>query len=170
MQVRFTLEIPDFIAYFQHTRRRDRQAQLVYWLSYFLLVTMAFIGGAFLVRDTWLGWPALISPVAIVLVLFPFFSRAQLIRSARRLVEQSDPRDLKQTITLRADGLQQRVNNTTTRHNWASIIRIDQTADHLFFFLSPKVALIVPTRAFDDTDAANAFVNQARRQHEQAQT
>lgn len=73
------------------------------------------------------------------------------------------------TITLTPEALRERtaVNDATAA--WRGICRIDATASHLFIYLQPEMAHVIPRRAFPTPAAAEEFLATAQAYHAAAE-
>lgn len=45
---------------------------------------------------------------------------------------------------------------------WPQILEVAEEKEHIFFFIAPNQAFIVPKRAFDSPDAAHTFAERAK--------
>lgn len=72
------------------------------------------------------------------------------------------------TITLSPEALFERTAVNESKAQWGSIFRIDATPKHIFIFIQPHAAHIIPRRAFLTTEAAEQFLSTARAYHEAA--
>jgi YcxB-like protein len=74
----------------------------------------------------------------------------------------------KHRIVLSGDGLVESTAVGESRTSWAGVDRIEQDRDHLFIYVSPAAAHVIPKRAFRDTQEAEAFYQFSRTSKEAA--
>src|SRR5262249_36003484 len=65
-------------------------------------------------------------------------------------------------ITLTPEALQERTPVNDSKFAWRGLFRIDSTPEHIFIFVQPNAAHIIPRRAFATPAEADAFLATAR--------
>jgi hypothetical protein len=163
--VTFRVEVADLKAF---QRRVSRTSPAVRRMR-------IFIGGMFLVlsflqtsRRDYEGWGEwLIHFIAVFALMAGVGSL--LIFGINRLAEIGAFRGAERhgvlgehTITLTPEGLHEQTAVNESKTAWRGIHRIDATKDHLFIFLQPAMAHVIPRRAFPTPADADAFLAKAR--------
>ena len=77
-------------------------------------------------------------------VLLAFYVAVLTLNLVLRKAGHSPP----ETVTLSDAGLQIKTATSLQEHQWAGINRVCRTRRHLFIFLTPSIACVVPRRAF----------------------
>jgi len=67
------------------------------------------------------------------------------------------------TVTASDTGLQIKTATSCQDHQWVGITKLCRTRRHLFIYLTPRIACIVPRRAFQDANAWESFNDLCRR-------
>ena len=70
------------------------------------------------------------------------------------------------TVAIDPEGVTETTHLGETRVSWRGIYRVDSTAEHLFIYNQPGMALIVPRRAFGSSEEADKFLRIAAGYHE----
>ena len=66
------------------------------------------------------------------------------------------------TVTLSPEALRERTDVTESQVSWQGVQRIDVTSKHIFIFLQPAAACVIPRRAFPSVADAEQFIATAR--------
>jgi hypothetical protein len=148
------------------------------WIAIFAIIVVLL----FLIPDlfnalhksahAFLAWVDLAFPcfvgviLGMVLVLFLLLVfRKRLLRSALRREFESGwlVRFLiEQTIRIDSHGFTQTTAHTTATNYWLGIEDIVARKDFIYFFLTPKLAYLIPKRAFATPAECEAFVEAAK--------
>ena len=72
------------------------------------------------------------------------------------------------TVTLTPDALHERTAVNEFKASWRGIFRIDATPSHLFIYVQPNAACVIPRRAFQTPADAEAFLSTAMSHYEAA--
>ncbi len=72
------------------------------------------------------------------------------------------------TVTLTPDAVHERTAVNESKAAWRGIFRIDATPSHIFIFIQPNAAHVIPRRAFPAPEDAEAFLSTARSHYETA--
>jgi hypothetical protein len=101
---------------------------------------------------------------ALVYRLTPTLMLRATPRTVRRMLRDDTNRDMLgvQRITLTPDALVFRAEPGERRYAWETIEWIATTPEHIFIYVTPITALIVPARAFGNAAEREDFLNVAR--------
>lgn len=98
--------------------------------------------------------------VAWVLWLGPWRQRRCIRQVVTRLYGKAPTTS--HTVTLTDDGVQESSSDGNTFHSWSGVPEISRTNDHVFLFVGPGAAHIVPVSAFPSKSDADAFFSNAQ--------
>jgi hypothetical protein len=66
------------------------------------------------------------------------------------------------TMTLSESGVEEISDMGESRSSWRSVEKIDETADHIYIYISAVNAYLVPIRAFADRTQKEAFLERLK--------
>jgi hypothetical protein len=144
----------DLLAFQLHHFRRSP----IVWLPVALLGLMFFL----MAPDDALATRIVAAMIFLALVLpilLAFYAAALTLNLLLRKDRNSAP----ETVTLSDAGLQIKTATSFQDHQWTGIKKVCRTRRHLFIYLTPSIACIVPRRAFASADEWEAFSEFCRR-------
>jgi hypothetical protein len=65
-------------------------------------------------------------------------------------------------LVLSDDGVAESTAVGQSSTSWAGVDRVEQSPDHIFIYISPAAAHVIPRRAFKTADEAHAFFQLAQ--------
>jgi hypothetical protein len=180
MEVEYTLEVDDALAFYHYHRAygpTHHRPSAVRWRG---LVVLSVLIAVLMGMEIWFfreisSLTMILLGSLLFLVMFTvFLQRAQpgiIERRLRRLFRGSEGKGAfrPKRLTISPDGLTTVSDYTSTILLWPASEKVAATEAHVFFYTSPTDAVIVPKRAFADEWRFTEFVDQARRYHEAAQ-
>ena len=86
--------------------------------------------------------------VIFLLLALPFLLAFYVAVLTLNLLLRKARNSRPETVTLSDAGLQIKTATSLQEHQWAGINRVCRTRRHLFIFLTPSIACVVPRRAF----------------------
>ncbi len=114
------------------------------------------------------------SPLLIVAVIWVFFAPRLIQSNIRRQVKKMyDKGDIEGTLcghrlSLRPEGVVDRTQFGESKTPWRDVRGVITTGQHVFIYIGPLLAHIVPRRAFADDDQCQQFVDQVKSYCERA--
>ncbi len=176
MTVEYTLAPEDYIAFYRYqVKHAPRAMGPSRYLGWLLLGCCVLIVAGWAGRKVTEG--ASLIPTAsdlllvgvLALIALVYFSSNRLAeRSIARAVRHDPALQDKRSVSLSPEALSAGTAGNTRTFPWSAVARIVEEGDEAFLFVSEKEALIVPKRAFADAGQFKAFVDTARRYHEEA--
>ena len=163
MDIQYELTVDDYVAFadYHHahssitggTVRRSRYGIAVAW------VVVALLDAA----TNGLGIDTVIwaSGALLWFALWPLVHRRLVRRNMHRFATQGLTRGSigHHTLSLATDGLTDRTSFSEYRTFWQGIDRIATTSTHLYVYVGPNAAHVIPRRAFTNAGAETAFLN-----------
>jgi hypothetical protein len=171
MQVNYTLDVEDAIAWSHHCHARlrgqERSIPVGLWAAIPAVVCLAYAAwreyaadgtswlftGNTLTMVLWLHLPVL---YLFTLPVSVYLTRKSL--SGRRLEQFRQPRRL----VIAAEGITLTTAESCDIVPWSMVERIEETDNHMFFVTNADWVHILPRRAFSNTDNLGKFLEQAR--------
>ncbi len=163
MDIQYELTVDDYVAFadYHHahssitgrTVRRWRYGIPIAWLLVAFLDAAA--KGLGISSVVWIGGALL------WFWLWPHFHRRLVRRNMRRFATQGLTRGSvgHHTVSLGSEGLTDRTSFSEYRTFWRGIDRVAATPTHLYVYVGPNAAQIVPRRAFPNSELETAFLN-----------
>ena len=161
MQLKYDVTRQDLIAFNEHFtltsgvinfRRVAAVQAVIMGISAFFLMMIAVnnvpssgVVGAVLGLVVYLAWPSV--------------HRAQVKRSIQKIVAKLHAENAgdgllgAHSLEFESDGLVERTAVNEMHQTWAGIPRVDITAMHVFIFVTPTTAFLIPRAAIDDFPA-----------------
>jgi len=154
MTITYTNTRRDLLAFqFHHLRRSPMM-----WLPFALVGLMFFL----MASEEALA-PRIVATVIFLLLVLPillaFYAAVLALNLLLRKAGNSPP----ETVTLSDAGLQIKTATGFQEHQWAGIRKVCRTRWHLFIYLTPSIACIVPRRVFGSTGEWESFNEFCRR-------
>ena len=144
--------------------RRDQLAFQFYHLCrspQFLLVNGAcliFMACVFFhVADGVALAPRIVETVFFLLLLQPILLAAEVAVLALGVVLRQVGNQIEETVTLSDAGVQVKTVTSCQDHQWRGIKKVRRTRRHLFIYLTPGIAWVVPRRVFASTEEWESF-------------
>jgi len=109
--------------------------------------------------------------LAFVLLLQWALERWLLRRFLRQMLKDERPgRGAlgRHRVVLSDYGVTESTSVNETRTAWAGVDRVEQSQDHVFIYITPASAHVIPKRAFSRPEEAEAFYQLARSRREAA--
>jgi hypothetical protein len=107
--------------------------------------------------------PRIVSTVIFLILVLPvllaFYAAMLTLNLLLRKGGNSPP----ETVTLSDAGLQIKTATSFQDHQWAGIKKVCRTRRHLFIYLTPSIACVVPRRAFASAEEWESFNEFCRR-------
>lgn len=72
------------------------------------------------------------------------------------------------TVTIDPEGLAEVTPVNESRHYWRGVHRVDSTSEHIFIYIQPSMAHVIPRRAFAFPEQADLFFQTAAGYHQAA--
>jgi hypothetical protein len=172
MEISYVLNVEDLVALQRaHLNRHLHRSRIVRLFVAFLVLLMVVPSWVDLFGELRRGdedvhpIPAVILTflLAFVLGFGPIISRWRSSQT-RRFLSKSDQRRLfcPQRLVLSPDAVQMSSEFTNATNRWSGISRVEETASHIFIFLTSNTAHIIPRRAFASESAYRQFAETAR--------
>jgi hypothetical protein len=102
--------------------------------------------------------------VALAIILIPTY-RWSLRRAARRMMRESQQLVGENTCVLSPEGVLETGAWGEATLNWNAFDRIIETPDYIYMYRTPRMAEIIPRRAFRTPEAAEAFLQSTKGWH-----
>lgn len=159
--IAYRMERGDFVALAQTVAATPPLTQAIRIAAYFaFLLLVAFIGSGLsldnLLRnlgDTLVSPVALLYLLAILVVPALLLAQRQLIALfATATYRKSAIADRDMVVDLDTEGLDGGDKELRFRYAWGVVTRLVETPAHLFVFVSPREAMIIPRRAIPNDD------------------
>ncbi len=116
-----------------------------------------------------------ISPIMIVAVVWVFFAprliQGRITRQVKKLYERGEIESTlcRHKLFVKREGIVDRTQFGEARTPWPEVRGIITTQQHIFIYISPVLALIIPRRAFSDDSKRQEFVAAVKLHCERAQ-
>jgi hypothetical protein len=68
-------------------------------------------------------------------------------------------------ISIGADGVHEQTEHNESHQSWSAVERVVEDDKYIFIYIQPLAAHVIPKTAFDNPDAAGAFVKHAHALH-----
>ncbi len=172
MEVEYSLEIDDALAFVRYNWKhgpKELRLKRFGWVSAFLLGGMVFLIGVDMtlfgdLSDLTIFLLFISGGILLMQMLTLWFAE----RKVRRLFKGSEGKGefVWRRLTVSSEGLHSVSEHSDAIVKWPAIDKIVVTDNHLFLYTSPRAAIIVPKRAFEDEWRFAEFADQARRYHE----
>jgi hypothetical protein len=177
MEVEYSLTLEDLRA-FRRQHRRGRQKpprkklvpDWVVWPVLFLLLFFIFLTSeeplAWLTRPWVLLLAGFVAGVVSIILLGVGVTR----RAVRRFYDDPDNRWMfgSRRVSITPEGLHTTSAVSRGFYSWEGIIKVRETDDHAFLYISAEQAVVVPRRAFRNTDEFERFIDLVRRYRDEA--
>jgi len=171
--VRFDFLMDDYLALNAHLQAHSTTLKSIFGRRRRQLVVLAVVmSGLAVLWSLSLGR----GPLTYLFVFLALFYLSLGLKSPQRIARQSQKinRQLfeesggvglfgKRTVTIDAEQIEETEQAGAATRKWWAIQNVAQTDQHLFLFLAPANAFIVPARAFVDEAAFAAFCDLAER-------
>lgn len=108
-------------------------------------------------------WFIVFSTVYILWAIFyPKYYIWEITRKVNKLLNEDKYISMigKRSINLTKEGIVETSAQNESKAKWESVGRINETKEHIFIYISPVAAFIVPTRAFKDSREKDEFRKQ----------
>jgi YcxB-like protein len=156
--VTFSLTEEDLFCFLMfHSLHEQRRLT---WGGYFAAIAFTFVMVA---KEGQIGM-AVGFAVALAIILIPTY-RWSLRRAARRMMRESEQLVGENTRVLSPEGVLETGAWGEATLNWNAFDRIVETPDYIYLYRSPRMAEIIPRRAFRTPEAAEAFLQAAKAWH-----
>jgi hypothetical protein len=105
-------------------------------------------------------WPMFLAPLGY-LVCFPLSYRWGLKRTCRRLLDEGDKRGFygPRTMVLEDYGIRETTVSGETVRAWPTVRKVIVSKQHALVYTSATEAFVVPKRAFNESQAFDAFID-----------
>ena len=107
--------------------------------------------------------PRIVATVFFLLLFLPILLAVQVALLALSVVLRQVGNLIEETVTLSDAGVQVKTATSCQDHQWAGIKKVCRTRRHLFIYLTPSIACVVPRRAFASAEEWEAFNDFCRR-------
>jgi hypothetical protein len=168
-EVAFTLRVEDVLAFQDYHAAKQGRSSL--WWA----IPVAFLLISFLSLLNILSKPGQVDGRAItmlavaVLVLGGYIFRHPLQRALVRRSLRRDPNFFKtHRVVLTPEAVEQSVGPSMSRTLWEGVRKVAVTETHLFLYLSPTQAIVIPGRVFATEEDFDDFIDAARDYHRTA--
>ncbi len=167
-EITFNLEAADLKAYFRHYCRVSpsvRRANVI------MLVLVGVVSLQLSARGEEIGMNSRVGLFFVYYILGSLIALtfAFLVNYAIQSRSWQDSKRhgllCEHTFALTPETLRTHTAASDANISWKGIYRIDATASHLFFFVQPELAYIIPRGAFPTPEAAEEFLATARAYH-----
>jgi hypothetical protein len=151
--------------------RRLRRNGYVLWLVALALFALVPAINADGFHFTRIGFVFLAVTVPVMLLLQWVLERWLIRRFLRQMLKDERPgRGAlgRHRVALSDYGVTETSAVNETRTAWAGVDRVEQSPEHIFIYITPASAHVIPKRAFPTPDAAEAFYQLARSRRESA--
>jgi len=108
--------------------------------------------------------PRIAATVLFLLVLLPMLLAVQLALLTLNLLLRKAGVSAPETVTLSDSGVRIKTATSLQDHQWAGIKKLRRTRRHLFIYLAPSIACVVPRRAFANAAEWESFCELCQRQ------
>lgn len=154
MTITYTNTRRDLLAFQLHHLRRSPMM----WLPFALVGLMFFL----MASEEALA-PRIVATVIFLLLVLPilvaFYAALLTLNLLLRKAGNSPP----ETVTLSDAGLQIKTATSFQEHQWAGIKQVCWTRRHLFIYLTPSLACVVPRRVFASAGEWESFNESCQR-------
>ena len=98
------------------------------------------------------------------LVAYPIGYRWEIKRNARKTYAGSQGKGIlgEHTILIDPEGVTERSVVGESRTAWSGVERVDDDNQNIYLFVGPVQAHVIPKRAFENSDDADAFLQMAQ--------
>jgi hypothetical protein len=150
-----------------HAAKRGRAGRSSLWWAFPVLLLLA--GLLYLLASDSGAREAMILFVAAVLLSGVYVLARLLHRSAIRRNARRDPTfPRKRRIVLTPEAVEGSTEVSTARTLWEGVLKVAATETHLFIYLAPTQAIVIPGRAFPSDEDFDDFIDAARDYHRAA--
>lgn len=172
MLITFSLTIDDMVAFQRYVAHTSPLARRSFWTTLVMIpLLLVFVSLAFSSSGSGGStmWLITLSLSALWLVFFPILYRRGLDQNMRRTVEQVGGKGMLglHTVEISEQDILEITEVSKSRRLWKGIERVVENDTHMFIFLKPVVAHVIPKRAFETPQHAQTFFNLARTYHQQ---
>lgn len=161
MEVNYNIERKDFIAAQEFAYKNSPAVKRIKLFSFLPIVLLILF--SFIVIDRSLLWRfafVLISGLSYFCIMSVLVSVANAYSFRKAIPQGEDNNGIlgAHKIILSPKGLIESTNVNESLHAWHSILRVEQTDEHIFIYVNSVHAHIVPKRYFASQQAAENFV------------
>lgn len=184
MEITYDLEAEDIKEFQKYHYRGNKAIKKFYVFTYLLLMVLSYFPLLYLLLFTdflsdfhWkIFWAYLLNGtltflvVSVVTKAIDYFWRKYSINAYIEKHKNGD--GILGRHQIRFDEIQfvEITDVSQTNYSWKGVDRIEENEDYIFIFIAPSQAHIIPKRAFDDSENALVFAEEARRLKELAKT
>ena len=167
MEVTYNLDPNDLVRFNRFWWRR--KSTLKSWLFMLGALTLVFVfyASVLVSMSRLFAWHSghrlLMLGFVLMLILFPLFLLTFYPLLVRRRARATPGFVGLHTMAISPEGLTYRSILSETKMQWPSVVDITEDEALIYVFLSTVFALMIPKRGFADPEAAQAYVNTAKR-------
>jgi hypothetical protein len=130
----------------------------IMWFPFALLGLMFFL----MASEQALA-PRIVSTVIFLILVLPILLAVYVTILTLNLLLRKGGNSPPERVTLSDAGLQIKTATSIQDHQWSGIMKVCRTRRHLFFYLTPSIACIVPRRALASAEEWESFSEFCRR-------
>lgn len=99
-------------------------------------------------------------------IYYPKYATWEITRRVKKMLEEGNNENLfnKRSLVLTEKGIKEVSSIGESHISWDKIVRLEETKDYLFIYISSVSAHIVPKRAFGNLNEQNDFINKITEQ------
>jgi hypothetical protein len=173
LTIEYTLVPGDLEAFLRYDSKESprvrRKAGLPSW---FWLVVIGLLATVGLVLKLALPQPFSLNALdwvflsfLLLYVLLYLFGNRLVVRLALRTARRNRRLFQKKTMTISSEALSLSDSSGSSSIRWHAIVWVVAPGEHIFFYLTPKQAVVLPKRAFADAGQLEEFLATTRRYH-----
>lgn len=168
IKVEYDLTKEDYIAFNMHHIDHSPTIKRSLFIQRYI-VALVFLAFPFIFSNM-IGVPLLLPLIVygvifIVWILYyPKYFTATTKKRILKMIDEGSNDNLfgPRTMTLSESGVEEVSDHGESRSSWRSIEKIDETADHIYIYISSINAYLVPIRAFEDKSQKDTFVERLK--------
>ncbi|MEG0641536.1 MAG: YcxB family protein [Clostridium sp.] len=125
-----------------------------------LIIGLAFALAVLTGMPLTIGVPVCVVGAICWSVFYPKFYKKNALRNVSKMLGRGVQSESisKNSITVQDEGIYASSQAGQTLHKWNEVIKFHETADHIFIYVTQKLAHVIPKRAFKDKEEENEFI------------
>jgi hypothetical protein len=167
-KVEYDLTKEDYIAFNMHHIDHSPTIKRSLFIQRYI-VALIFLAFPFIysrVSGAALLLPLIVYGVVFIIwiLYYPRYFTASMKKRILKMINEGSNASLfgPRSITLNESGVTETSENDESRSSWRSIEKIDETAEHIYIYISSINAYLVPVRAFEDRTKKEAFLERLK--------
>lgn len=105
--------------------------------------------------------PIFIIAAVVWSIVYPKFYKKVALKNVSKMLERGVQSESisRHSLSLKDEGILSSSNAGQAAHKWSDIVKFHEAENHLYIYITDKIAHVVPKRAFKDKEEETQFIN-----------